>query len=400
LVHESDRLDVSLNGGKMRKTNGRVNMHDIASRAKVSIGTVSNVINGTVAVRESSRKRVLDAIKALGYQRSQLARGLRRDYTNMIGMIIPDITNPFFPALVRAAEDVAYANGYRLVLCNSDNDPKKEALYLTELQSYLPAGLLLIPSVDSELHKQPTRNGRPTPTVCIDRKPQGWKCDTISAGNEKGAYAATQHLIDHGHRRIAVIGGPAHLANARERLRGFRRALKDAGIVLPDEFVQTGRFDRASGLEAGLTLLRPASRPTAIFAANDLMAMGAMLGVRELGLRCPEDVSVVGFDNLDIVELLQPPLTTVQQPVYRLGVMAAELLLQQITGSASGPQEIVLETELIRRGSVARINPQTVRQNTARSPRAKRDFVGEQGAQSSKERIAIKGIVEPAASSR
>jgi DNA-binding LacI/PurR family transcriptional regulator len=157
--------------GKLSKTNGRVNMHDIAERAKVSIGTVSNVINGTVPVRASSRGRVLDAIQALGYQRSQLARGLRRDYTNMIGMIIPDITNPFFPAMVRAAEDVAYAHGYRLVLCNSDNDPKKEASYLTELQSYLPAGLLLIPAVDSEVREQPMRNGRPTPTVCIDRKP-------------------------------------------------------------------------------------------------------------------------------------------------------------------------------------------------------------------------------------
>lgn len=332
-------------------------MHDIAKRAKVSIGTVSNVLNGTVAVREPSRQRVLEAIKAFGYQRSQLARGLRRDYTNMIGMIVPDITNPFFPSLVRAAEDVAYTHNYRLVLCNSDNDPKKELSYLTELQSYLPAGLLLIPAADSLLREQPMRNGRPTPTVCIDRKPQGWKCDTIYAGNENGAYAATLHLIDHGHRRIAVIGGPPHLANARQRLRGFRRALKEAGIPLPDAYVQTGQFDRVSGLEAALCLLRPASRPTAIFAANDLMAMGAMLGMRELGLRCPEDVSIVGFDNLDIVDLLQPPLTTVQQPVYRLGVTAAELLLERISGANDAPKEILLETELIRRGSVIRAQP-------------------------------------------
>jgi len=337
------------------KMNGRVNMHDIARRAKVSIGTVSNVINETVSVREPSRQRVLDAIKALGYHRSQLARGLRRDFTNMIGMIIPDITNPFFPALVRAAEDVAYAHGYRLVLCNSDNNSAKEATYLTELQSYLPAGLLLIPAVDSQLREQPMRNGRPTPTVCIDRKPQGWKCDTIYAGNESGGYAATLHLIDHGHRRIAVIGGPSHLSNARERVRGFRRALKDAGIELPEAYVKTGKFDRTSGLEAGLVLLRPESRPTAIFAANDLMAMGAMLAMRELGLRCPEDVSIVGFDNLEIVELLQPPLTTIQQPVYTLGINAAELLIQRISGSTEPPKDIVLETELIRRGSVMRV---------------------------------------------
>ena len=155
--------------------------------------------------------------------------------------------------------------------------------------------------------------------------------------------------------RIAVIGGPSHLANARERLKGFRRALKDAGIDLPEALVKIGKFDRASGLEAALVLLRPESRPTAIFAANDMMAMGAMLAVRELGLRCPEDVSIVGFDNLEIVELLQPPLTTVQQPVYTLGVNAAELLIQRISGLAEAPKDIVLETELIRRGSVMRV---------------------------------------------
>jgi LacI family transcriptional regulator len=329
-------------------------MHHIAKRAKVSLGTVSHVINGSAAVREPLRQRVLEAINALGYQPSQLARGLRRDYTNMIGMIIPDITNPFFPALVRAAEDVAYSHLYRLVLCNSDNDPQKEASYLSELQTYLPAGLLVIPAVTSELREPPMRNGRPTPTVCIDRMPEGWKGDAVRASNEEGAYAATLHLIDHGHRKIATIAGPPHLTNARERLDGFRRALKEAGIALPAEYVVHGQFDRKSGLDAALRLLRPPSRPTAIFAGNDLMAMGALLAVRELGLQCPEDVSIVGFDNIDTAELLQPSLTTVQQPVYRLGTAAAELLVQRINGLDDTPREMVLETELIRRNSVAR----------------------------------------------
>lgn len=339
-------------------------MHDIARRAKVSLGTVSHVINGSAVVREPLKQRVLEAIKALGYQPSQLARGLRRDYTNMIGMIIPDITNPFFPALVRAAEDVAYAHLYRLVLCNSDNDPQKEATYLNELQSYLPAGLLLIPAVDSALREPIVRNGRVTPTVCIDRKPEGWKGDIVRAGNEDGAYAATLHLIDHGHRRIATITGPLHLTNAKERLRGFRKALKEVEIALPAEYIMHGRFDRNSGFETALRLLRPASRPTAIFAGNDLMAMGALLAARELGLRCPEDVSIVGFDNLDTGELLQPPLTTVQQPVYRIGSTATELLIQRISGLREGTREVMLETELIRRGSVSRVNhvaPQTKR---------------------------------------
>src|SRR5690348_1793769 len=159
----------------------RVNMHHIAKRAKVSLGTVSHVINSSAVVRERLRQRVLKAIEELGYQPSQLARGLRRDYTNMIGMIIPDITNPFFPALVRAAEDVAFSHQFRLVLCNSDNHPEKESSYWNEIQSYLPAGLLLIPAVDSKLHDQPFRNGRVTPVVCIDRRPTGWKGDIVRA---------------------------------------------------------------------------------------------------------------------------------------------------------------------------------------------------------------------------
>jgi DNA-binding LacI/PurR family transcriptional regulator len=349
---------------------GRVNMHHIAKRAGVSLGTVSNVINKSAVVREPLRQRVLDAIRMLGYQPSQLARGLRRDYTNMIGMIIPDITNPFFPALVRAAEDVAYAHLFRLVLCNSDNDPRKEATYLEELRSYLPAGLLVIPAEDSELHQQPVRNGRAIPTVCIDREPKGWKGDSVRADNEAGAYAATQHLIDHGHSRIGTIAGPLHLTSASERLRGFRRALKEASLRLYPGCVVHGQFDRASGFEAALKLLRPVSRPTAIFAGNDLMAMGAMMAVRELGLRCPDDISIAGFDNLDTAELLHPPLASVQQPVYRLGSMATELLIQRIGGSHQPPRKILLETELVRRASVARLK--VVAAVSARVPGAAR----------------------------
>ena len=235
------------------------------------------------------------------------------------------------------------------------------------MQSYLPAGLLLIPAVDSQLSEQPTWNGRAIPAVCIDRKPKGWTGDIVRAGNEAGAYSATLHLIDHGHRRVATIAGPTHLINAQERLKGFRRAVKQAGIELPSEYVQHGQFDRISGFEAALTLLRPASRPTAIFAANDLMAMGAIMAVRELGLGCPEDVSVVGFDNLDLVDLLQPPLTTVQQPVYRLGVTATQLLIQRITGLKDAPREILLETELIRRSSVMRMK-QSAEERRGKSP--------------------------------
>jgi LacI family transcriptional regulator len=191
--------------------------------------------------------------------------------------------------------------------------------------------------------------------VFIDRKPAGWTGDVVRADNEGGAYAATRHLIDQGHRRIATVIGPIHLGTAKERLRGFRRALRSADIVLPPKYIAKAHFDRTSGFEAGLFLLRPSSRPTAVFAQNDVMAMGVLLAIRELGLRCPEDISVVGFDNLDATELFHPPLTTVDQPAFRMGKSAAELLIQRITGNTEPPKEIVLETELIRRGSVNRI---------------------------------------------
>lgn len=345
-------------------------MHHIAARAKVSLGTVSNVINGSTAVRETLRRRVLNAIEDMGYQPSQLARGLRRNYTNMIGMIIPDITNPFFPAVVRAVEDVAFPHRFHLVLCNSDDDPKKEASYLNELQSYLPAGLLLIPAPDSQLREPPLHNGRLTPSVCIDRKPRGWKGDVVRADNESGSYAAVRHLIDYGHRDIAIVTGPSHLAVVKERFAGFRRALKEANLTPPPFYIARAEFDRLSGLEAGLRLLRLSSRPTAIFAVNDMMAMGVLLALRELGLRCPEDVAVVGFDNLDVTELFQPPLTTVEQPAYQMGATAADLLLQRIGGFDEAPQEIVLATKLVRRSSVARWTPRSTGERKAARSRA------------------------------
>src|SRR6202042_3459871 len=179
------------------------NMKQVAKMAGVSLGTVSHVLNGSARVREPLRKRVLDVVNSLDYQPSQLARGLRRDKTNMVGMIIPDITNPFFPAVVRGAEDVAFSNGYRLILCNTDNDHSKEIIHLNELRTYLPAGLIVIPSNFSDLTAQAERYRRAgTGVVCVDRLPKNWSGDTVTADNEKGAYNATRCLIQLGHMKL------------------------------------------------------------------------------------------------------------------------------------------------------------------------------------------------------
>jgi DNA-binding LacI/PurR family transcriptional regulator len=214
-------------------------MRQIAERAEVSIGTVSHVINGTAKVRDKLRLRVLEAIRSLGYQPSQLARGLRRNQNSMLGMIIPDVTNPFFPAVVRGAEDVAYKRSYRVVLCNTDNDPHKEISYLNELRSYRPAGLLVIPAAESHITAQlRLMSASGPPVVCLDRRPKGWDGDVVVVANEAGSYAATQYLLSMGHRHLAVITGSLHLTNAVERLTGFRRALDKAGVSIEPEYVQ------------------------------------------------------------------------------------------------------------------------------------------------------------------
>ncbi|HTB96984.1 MAG TPA: LacI family DNA-binding transcriptional regulator [Terracidiphilus sp.] len=323
-------------------------MHQIAKEASVSLGTVSHVINGTATVREPLRKRVLKAIKRLGYEPNELSRGLRLNRTNMIGMIIPDITNPFFPGVVRGVEDVAYQDSYRLVLCNTDNDPAKENVYLAQLKTFLPAGILIIPSLDSTI----SENLNGPPVVCVDRRPEGWKGDLVTVGNHAGAYKAARHLIEAGHIQIGVISGPSHLTNARERLQGFCEALSDANISIAPEYIQEALFDRASGFTSAMRLLQLLPRPTAIFATNDLMAMGALLAIRESKLSCPGDVSIISFDGLDVTELTDPALTTVYQSGYQLGYSAARLLLERIQGSEEPPKEIVLDTELRIRNSV------------------------------------------------
>src|ERR1700751_628525 len=271
--------------------NPPVTMRQIAERAEVSIGTVSHVINDTGKVREKLRQRVLVAIRSLGYQPSQLARGLRRNQTNIVVMIVPDITNPFFPAVVRGVEDVAYKASFRLVLCNTDNDPQKESFYRNEMRSYRPAGWLVIPATDSQMATQLRSSAiSEPPVVCIDRQPPGWKGDVVLVANEAGAHSATQHLLRMGHRQLAVITGPLHLTNAAERLKGFKRALAEARVSIEPEYVQEAFFDRPSGYHAAMRLLRMVPRPTAIFACNDLMALGVVMAARGLNVECPADL--------------------------------------------------------------------------------------------------------------
>lgn len=348
------------------------NMKQIARMANVSLGTVSHVLNDSARVRDPLRKRVLEAVEALGYQPSQLARGLRRDKTDMIGMIIPDVTNPFFPAVVRGAEDVAFSKGYRLILCNTDNDHTKELAHLKALRTYLPAGLLVIPSTFSDIAAQ-TESYRKagTAVVCVDRLPRYWGGDSVTVANEEGAYRATRFLIQMKHRQISMIAGPLHLTNARERLNGFKRAMQEAGIHVSPDYIQETTFDKHGGYQKSMTLLRMLPRPTAFFVGNDMIALGVLVAIREMGLRCPQDVSVIGFDNLDFAETTSPSLSSVHQSGYQLGATAARIVLDRVGGDSGPARHCVLETELKVRESVAALTDDTTAPPEARKRRKK-----------------------------
>jgi LacI family transcriptional regulator len=307
-----------------------------------------------VKVREPLRNRVLEAIRQTGYQPSQLARGLRRDKTNILAMIIPDILNPFFPGVVRGAEDVAFANGYRLVLCNTDNDHEKEVSHLKALQAYLPSGLIVIPSDFSELAAQTDSFRKAgSAVVCVDRTPRNWDGDSVTINNAGGAYQAAQYLIGLGHRHLAAITGPLHLTNSQDRLKGFKRAVRQAALEVPQMYFQETTFDRAGGYAKAKILLRMVPRPTAILACNDMIALGALIAIREAGLRCPEDISLVGFDGLDLTDITTPQLTSVYQSPYQLGATAVQLALDRAAHPDSPARHVMLKTELRIRESVA-----------------------------------------------
>lgn len=338
-----------------------ITVRQIAEMARVSVGTVSHVLNGSASVTEERRRRVMDAVEKLGYQPSQLARGLRSNSTAMLGMIIPDITNPFFPGIVRGAEDIAFQHGYRLVLCNSDNDSGREISYLNDLRSFRPSGLLIIPSAPGPLLQNLRHSD--SNVVFVDRCPAGWQGDLVSVDNEGGGWQVGSHFLSLGHRSVAVITGPLNVSNAADRLKGFRRALAEAGLTVPPEYVQEARFTSESGYSAATRLLQMVPRPTAIFACNDLLACGTLAAAEHLGLQCPEDVSVAGFDNLEFVEHTAPALTTVHQSGYQMGATACRVLLERIADAAKPAVRMVLSTELKIRNSTA--PPAGARRRTA-----------------------------------
>jgi LacI family transcriptional regulator len=338
----------SLSNGPRRTT-----IKDVAAAAGVSVATVSRVLNGRETVDSDMAERVLDAVSRLGYRPSGVARSLRSQQTRVVGLIISDIRNPFFTDAVRGIEDRVGADGFSLVLCNSDEDLAKEAGYLDLVVEERMAGAIVSPA-STEDTRLGALTARGIPVVVIDREAAREAVDSVLVDNVRGGELATSHLVENGYERIACITGPPRTSTGNDRLEGWRRALAAAGRETPDELVARADFKEEGGHAAAAALLASPAPPDAFFVANNLMTVGVLAAVAEAGLDVPVDVGVVGFDDMSWARLLRPPLTTVAQPTYELGRVAAELLTRRVAGRDDPPQRVVLEPTLKIRESAKR----------------------------------------------
>ena len=327
-------------------------LHEVARRAGVSAMTVSRVVNGRVRVDSETRQRVEEAIQALNYIPNRIARGLISQKTQTIGIIVPDIVNPFFAPVVRGAESAARKAGYRVLLCNSEGDLRLEREYIEDLVAHRVEGLLLAPASDRSRSSVLSLLRGGFPLVLIDRALPDADCDLIVSDNVQGARRLIEHLIAIGHREIAHVSDAEDTSTGRERLRGYREALEAAGIPFQPELVIRTTVDRIGGYRAAQEILARDSLPTAIFAVNNMTAVGTMEALRERNLSVPKDMGLVCFDDVEHLAVLSPILTVIDQPAETFGSLGVQLLLERMTGKAnSRPRRIILQTDLIVRQS-------------------------------------------------
>ena len=305
-------------------------IYDVAKRAKVSVATVSAVLNDSAFVSDGLKARVQTAVHALGYEPNLLARGLAKQRTQTLGMIVPDIANPFFPEVVRGAEDKAHAAGYTLLIASSDNDLKKEEVYLRLFLAKRVDGVILT-KAPGQMPKAVARAFAKShvPIVLLARAIPGFKADVVEMDDKAAAYEGVTHLLRLGFRRIGLIGGLSGVSTTKRRLDGYRAALRDRGLPVDAALIVEGDFRVESGYRAGLELLKV--RPDAVFIANYLMSVGFMRALRQYRLRCPEDVAIVTCDDHAWLDAFSPRLTTVDLPKRELGEAAAQLLIARLT---------------------------------------------------------------------
>ncbi|MFC5451816.1 LacI family DNA-binding transcriptional regulator [Paenibacillus aestuarii] len=336
----------------------KATIYDVAREAGVSIAAVSQVINGKGKISEERRNEIFSVMERLNYRPSLIAAALTGKRTYTLGLLVPDISNPFFAEIAHAVEDQAHQRGYSLAICSTHNDDERIERYLSLLQQKSVDGLIIGTGMDNVELLGPLIE-KSVPIVSIARETLSSHVVPVLVGDFAGGCMAAQHLLQLGHTRLAVIAENLKVSSSRERIRGFRQTLEAAGLALPETWVLAGGNDLLQeGKRNAMMLLQQTVRPTALFCCNDLLAIGALQAAKELGFRVPEDLSIVGFDNTILASVTDPPLTTVAQPIAEMGKLAVNLLIEELTkvGTTSNVQRTVIEPELVVRKSTGTIS--------------------------------------------
>jgi LacI family transcriptional regulator, repressor for deo operon, udp, cdd, tsx, nupC, and nupG len=326
-----------------------VKMSDVARLANVSTATVSRVLTKPESVKAETKQKVLEAIHQLNYKPNMVARQFRRKETKIVLVVVPDITNPFFSRVLRGIEHTAVQNGYQVIVGDTENNVKRECEYLNLLRQKQADGMILLTARIDKDDLQEIANQYPVVLAC--EYIEGISVPTVSIDNISSARKAVEHLIQIGHKKIAHITGPLNVILSRDRLKGFQQAMMNHDLTIDPVFIQEGNFTYNSGFNQMVKLLALENPPTAVFAANDEMAVGTVKAAIENGKKVPEDLAVVGFDNIKISEIFEPSITTIEQPKYKIGINAMELLIKQMNGHVLGKKQHVLTNKLIVRES-------------------------------------------------
>jgi len=323
-------------------------IYDVAKRAQVSTYTVSSVINRSANVSPELTRRVMNAVKELDYTINDVARSLQTRKTKTVGMLIPDIANPFYAKVVRGVEDVLKTVGFSLILGSTYNDREEQARCIAVFRSKQIDGLLLFvaPGDDSEVRALIEARKA---VVFVGRVPVQLKADSVSADHATGTQLAVAHLLSKGHRRIALVNGQEGLSSSTDRVAGWKRALKRAGAIAPKEYVHHGDWTAASGYSSMNTVLDLDTPPTAVYTANFLMMTGVLKALKERRLKCPGDVEVMSSDDSEWLDVFEPRISTVAQPSYEMGAEAAKLMLKRIKSPNRRFDQIVLQPQLVLR---------------------------------------------------
>lgn len=325
-----------------------VSIYDIAKAAGVSAATVSRALRNSPRVSEESRRRIQEVAAQLGYRPNLLARNLRQRTSSMLGVVVDDVSDEFAGQIIKGAEDEAKAQGYHLIVWSAHKDAEAERVAVQTFNDLQLDGVIM---ADTWLHSTAELPALNAPAVFVNRRHAGEQAHYVGPDDEYGAYIATEHLLDLGHRRIAYISGPLEWRASPERLKGFQKALRDRGVLFDPDLVAYGDWRVTSGEEHAMKFLTLPERPTAVFAANDYMALGVMDAARKLGLRIPEDLSVIGYDDRAFARFTRPRLTTVSLPLYDMGVQAARRLLALLQDRTVPPEPVAVRGKLFVRES-------------------------------------------------